>query len=161
MLYSPQDSDFTESQSLQNKTAFVLLYCSSHISHNLKRKDSIVRWHLCFSSLSPRIPSPSKGLKESGLIWRGGHLLPAMDVPSPPPHPSSNQTVDILHRGLWGRLCQAGSIPSLKQLLNILKTKTIPILALKRHLTVDHTTQIPASLSEKCKDFFGSLGTIH
>lgn len=93
MLYSPWDSDFTESQSLQNKTVFVLLHCASYISHNLRWKDSMVRWHLCFSSL------PSYSLTVQGP--EGVRTLPEEVVTHFPtwicPHRplSSNQTAHI------------------------------------------------------------------
>lgn len=104
----------------KNKTAFFLLYCASYISHNLKRKDSMVRWHLCFSSL----PSPSEGLKESGLFRRGGRSLPAPDDPIPAPQLKTRQFTYKI-RGICGRSGKAGSFPSLKHELNILKKTSI------------------------------------
>lgn len=92
MPYSPRDSDFTESQSLQNKPLFVLLHCASYITHNLTwKKDSMVRWHLCFSSHRPRAwRSPDYFQKRWSLTF------PNMDMPlSPQPK------ADSLHIN-WG-----------------------------------------------------------
>lgn len=42
------------------QNCFCTLHCASYISHNLKWKDSMVRWHLCFSSL-PSYPLTVQG----------------------------------------------------------------------------------------------------
>lgn len=98
MLYSPRDSDFTESQSLQNKTVFVLLHRASYLSHNLKWKDSMVRWHLF--QLSPLVsPQRPRAWRSPDCSWRGGHSLPNTDI-CPSCTLSSHQTVHILNRGV-------------------------------------------------------------
>uniref|UniRef100_A0A668AVJ0 Pre-mRNA-splicing regulator WTAP n=1 Tax=Myripristis murdjan TaxID=586833 RepID=A0A668AVJ0_9TELE len=114
-----------------------------------------------FTPDSPSYPLTVQGPEGVGTVpeevvtpFRHGYALPT---------PSAQTRQLILNRGLWwtdwvslGQTAQAGSIPrSLNQLLNILKT--IPILVYKRHLTVDYTTCIPASLPEKRKDFLDRI----
>lgn len=77
----------SHSQKNPNKpqTVFVLLHCASYISHNLKRKDSMVRWHLCFSSLPSSSPHRPRAWRSPDCSWRGGHSLPDVDMASLPP----------------------------------------------------------------------------
>lgn len=84
MLYSSRDSDFTESQSLQKQKCFCsLVLCQLHITLPKKRKDNMVRWHLCFSFL-PSYPLTVQGpegvrtvLKRWSLTFLHGYALPA------------------------------------------------------------------------------------
>lgn len=98
-----------ETQTLQkashcrNKSVFVLLYCASYISHNLKEKRQYGQVTLVFQ----HIPSASKGLKESGLFSRGGHSLSSVDLP----HLSSKQTVHILKKGIMGEVVSGRDPP--------------------------------------------------
>lgn len=122
-LYSPRDSDVTENQSLQNKTVCCTLALSSYLSHNLRWKDSTVRWHLF--QLSPLTsPQHPRAWRSPDCSWRGGHSLPNTDI-CPLCSLSSYQTVHILNRGVMVESKSGGGIPSLKRKLNFLQTITI------------------------------------
>lgn len=98
MPYSPRDSDFTESQSLQNKPLFVLLHCASYITHNLTWKKTVWSGDTCVSALTAQGPEGVRIISR-----RGGHSLsPTWICRS---RLSLRQTVYTLTgEGLWWRL---------------------------------------------------------